>query len=80
MAEYTPTTEELADVAEHLRLTTVLNMTEAAEVAPLWLAAHDRAVKAEAWAECSQWHAEEGMPVSGAADEHNPYRETGATE
>lgn len=31
-------------------------------------------VKAQAWDECAQWHAEQGMPVNGAATEHNPYR------
>lgn len=36
-----------------------------------------QAARAEAWAECSQWHAEQGMPVNGAGDEHNPYRAEG---
>lgn len=33
--------------------------------------------QAEAWDECSQWHAEQGMPVYGAGNEHNPYRTEG---
>ena len=33
--------------------------------------------QAEAWDECSQWHAEQGMPVYGAGNEHNPYRAEG---
>lgn len=45
-------------------------LAEAGFLAPAPL----REVQAEAWAECSQWHAEQGMPVNGAGDEHNPYR------
>ena len=34
-------------------------------------------VQERVWAECSQWHAEQGMPVYGAGNEHNPYRAEG---
>ena len=54
---------------------TFADMARAVQAAGLLAPAPLREVQAEAWAECSQWHAEQGMPVNGAATEHNPYRQ-----
>lgn len=89
---YTPTTENIFDVALHgaravsVEMSSVLNESEFRAQLDRWLAALIREAKAEAWYECDERITNHIHDTTGAMSAHtvvtwpkNPYREGSET-